>query len=129
MKKDEYEGFEKILETLENVVETQAKMAAQAAEGLLESTKVFTGELMRFRAWESVLYLFFARYYSRLDDPMGAATWDRDFLAGRRRELADDEEGARGIEALYQSLFVMIEAGQRHKSALGRKDDDDGPVM
>ncbi len=109
---------------------------AEFAESVTETAKTFSGgfakltdEVMRFRAWESVLYLFFARHYSRLDDPMGAATWDRDFLADQRRKLAQDEEGARGIEALYQSLFVLIEAGQRHKSALGRKDDDDGPVM
>ena len=53
---------------------------------------------------------------------------DRDFLAGQRRELAQDEEGAQEIERHFQVFFTLIRADQDQKS--GRSHDgDDAPIM
>jgi hypothetical protein len=81
-----------------------------AQEGL---TSKLVDETMRFRAWESLLYLFFARYYIDKPDPMAAIEYDRDFLANLRRDIAQDEDGAKQIEALFDVITTMVEQGQK----------------
>ncbi len=108
--------------------DSDVERLARALEPMVEGTKKIVDELMRFRAWESLLYLFFARYYSGKDDPTAAAMADRDLLASHRREFAQDEEGAQQIERLFQAVFTLIKAGQDHKRGRGR-DEDDAPLM
>lgn len=102
-----------------------AETNVQMAKLLAETSQIFANELGRFRAWESVLYLFFARYYFGKADPISAATYDRDFLAGLRRESAGDEVGAQDIEQLYGVLFTMVKAAQQHSATLLPPDEDE----
>jgi hypothetical protein len=105
------------------MADEQPKEKGDIADGMGK----LVDEVLRFRAWEALLYLFFARYYSGKEDSIGAATWDRDFLASQRRKLAQDEDGALRIEEIYRVLFLMIEAGREQQSGLKREDDT--PIM
>lgn len=102
------------LEELMKAFSAMAETNAETAKLFAETSEIFANELRRFRAWEALLYLFFARYYFGKDDPVGLATKDREYLAGQRRELAQDEEGAKDIERIYEVLFKLIDAAQRH---------------
>jgi hypothetical protein len=102
-------------EVIERNIQTLDLVAA-GMERLIDRVK-------RHDAWESILYLFFARYYLGRDDPAGAATHDRDFLAGCHRKHGQDEEGAREVEAIYKTIFVLIETAQRHQSTLESEGD------
>jgi hypothetical protein len=99
----------------------------EATELTAESMEMIASELMRFRAWEALLYLFFARYYSGMNNPITAATWDRDFFVQRYKEL-QSEDGAQIVEGIFKAIISMIEAGQEHKASLG-PEVDDTPVM
>ncbi len=92
-----------------------------------DSTGKIADEIMRLRAWEAILYLFFSRYYSTKDDPIGAAATDRDFLTNQYREHAESEEGAQQVEGIYKTLMTLIESGQRYKATLSQEDVADPP--
>jgi hypothetical protein len=92
-----------------------------------DSTEKIADEIMRLRAWEAILYLFFSRYYSVKDDPIRAAAADRDFLTNQYREHAKSEEGAQQVEGIYKTLATLIEAGQRYKATLSQEDVADPP--
>jgi hypothetical protein len=79
----------------------------------------------RFRAWEALLYLFFARYYIEKPDPIGAATLDRDFLADQHRKFAQDEAGAQDIIKLYDAIFTYIKAGQEARQLKVEGEEED----
>lgn len=117
--------LERRLEELAAAVEQGHQLQGEGLERLTELLGKMTEELTRFRAWEAVLYLFFGRYYFGKADPVGAATHDRDFLAGQRREIAQDEPGAKDIEHLYDVLFTLIRAAQEHSSALLLPDEEE----
>jgi hypothetical protein len=101
------------------MADEQPKEKGDIADGMGK----LVDEVLRFRAWESLLYLFFARYYSGMSDSTAAATWDRDFLADLRRRLAQDEEGAQDIEGIYKHILAMIETGRRRKTESGAEDN------
>jgi hypothetical protein len=100
--------------------------ATKNAEMAAHSSRVFADELLRFRAWETVLYLFFARYYVGKEDAIMSALADRDLLANMCRQHGGGEEVAQQIEAIYKSIAALVETGLRHK-AESRPDDGASP--
>ena len=100
-------------------------LLSQGQQQFSDAVKIFGEELMRFRAWEALLHLFFARYYTEKMDPVGAATWDRDFLADQRRKFARDEAGARDIIKVYDAIFAYIKAGQEAKYSKANSEEED----
>lgn len=93
-----------------------AEVSTKNAEMAAQSSKVFADELQRFRAWEAILYLFFARYYVNKEDAIRVAAADRDLLADRYRQHEAGEEIAQQVEFIYKGITAFIEAGLRHKA-------------
>lgn len=119
------EQLEQLFASLMQMVEANSQSSLTVAENLAATSDVFSRELRRFRAFEALLYLFFARYYVDKGDPIGAATWDRDFLADQRRKYAQDEDGAQDIIKLYDPIFTYIKAGLEAKQVKASGEEDD----
>jgi hypothetical protein len=87
--------------------------AASQFERLLDSftrnLEATADELVRFRAWETILYLFFVRYYLERKDSVSLALGDRSFLADTLRTHGGDEQTAQQVEAIYENIVPMIE--------------------
>jgi hypothetical protein len=102
-------------------------MLARSAEMTAELSEKTTEELMQLRAWQAILYLFFTRYYLDKADAKGSAIADRDLLAGWYRELANDEDGARRIDAIYETLLTTIETCQQQDLAASQAESEEPP--
>jgi hypothetical protein len=119
------EQLEELATALMQAANETNKSTGLLWERVAEVTKGFGEELTRFRAWEALLYLFFARYYIEKPDPIRAATLDRDFLADQRRKFAQDEAGAQDIIKLYDAIFTYIKAGQEARQLKVEGEDED----
>ena len=97
-----------LTEMLRELAETQARI-----------TRGLGDEAARLRAWESILVLFFARYYTDLPDPIAAAEADRDLLT--RLVSEQDEECARHLEGHYAKIIAYVKSGQELKAWRDRK--------
>lgn len=115
--------LEESLNAFMEAVERNSKASLMVSQTLAANSEVFIKELRRFRACEALLYLFFARYYIEKADPIAAATFDRDFLAGQHRKYAQDEAGAQDIEHLYDPIFTYINAGLEAKHSRVKSED------
>jgi hypothetical protein len=100
------------------MAEDEEGRAGEAADGLNK----LIDTVQRFRAWESLLVLFFARYYMGESNPIEAAMRDRDFLVGQHTANGDPE-GARAVEKNYEALRAYIKAALDVRAGRGQEKD------
>src|SRR4051812_12339058 len=81
----------------------------QATDMQTKAMGIVGDEINQWRAWASVLYLFFTRYYVEKEDPIGLLQSDRDFLANSWRKHGDNEEVAGNVEKIYQTLTGLVQ--------------------
>ncbi len=82
-------------------------------------------EIMKWRAWASVLYLFFTRYYLEKEDPIGLLQSDREFLVNCWKEHGHSVEVAGNIEEIYQTLTGLVQNQLRYKEETRQEDSED----
>lgn len=88
------------------------KDEAQLAETTLKLLKTALGtvggEMVRWRAWETILNLLVVRYYLGKANPLDLIEHDAEFLADCWRKHGDSEETAEAVEKLYGSIRTMV---------------------
>jgi hypothetical protein len=85
-------------------------------EANTEGNRIVADELLRLRAWQDILSLFFARYYLNMEDTSGVLNSDRDFLATTQRKHGSEDVAVQ-VESIYQVFATLIETYQRSQTS------------
>lgn len=93
---------------IQQIIEAEGKQAGQNIRRLKTTVENMYAELVKAKAYQTILELFLARYYIKMDFPLGQINEDRDLLAKFWRDTGNAEEIAKATEEIFESISSMI---------------------
>jgi hypothetical protein len=90
--------------------EDRTREVSRALANITDQIEQMASDHARFRIWESMLYLLFARHYRSMPEPLAEAFRDRAYLLEYYNRMLAGPNYEASLTKIFENLTKMVES-------------------